>query len=91
MGLAAGARMPHVRAIAADRLKRLASALPGAGGDTTAAAYNASLAADITRFLQRPAGVVPSAALPVIPPGAPIGQPGMEWLRRAEPACSWVP
>jgi hypothetical protein len=26
--------------------------------------------------------------LPSAPPGAPIGEPAMDWLRRIEPVCS---
>jgi hypothetical protein len=27
--------------------------------------------------------------IPAAPPGAPIGDPGMDWLQRLEPPCSW--
>ena len=47
------------------------------------------LAADIKRFLERPAAdaqklIPPSPA----PPGAPIGDPGQDWLFRVPP-CDW--
>jgi hypothetical protein len=38
------------------------------------------LAADITRFLERPAEAYNQPTLPGAPPGAPIGDPGIEWL-----------
>jgi hypothetical protein len=28
--------------------------------------------------------------LPNPPPGAPIGDPGMDWLNRLAPLCSWA-
>jgi hypothetical protein len=28
-------------------------------------------------------------AVLVAPPGAPIGEPAMDWLARMEPWCSW--
>ena len=47
------------------------------------------LAADIKRFLERPsadpAKIVPAAPAP---PGAPIGDPGQDWLARPG-WCSW--
>jgi hypothetical protein len=46
------------------------------------------LAADIKRFLDRPAAPAAATPLPTAPPGAPIGEPAMEWLRRLEPVCS---
>ena len=48
------------------------------------------LAADIKRFLERPVpATVASLPAPTAPPGAPIGEPAMEFLRRWMPACSW--
>ena len=86
MGLAAGARMPQVRALANDRLQAIArSAAPSA--DRSEAAHTALLAQDIQRFLNRPAGTS-GPTLPVIPPGAPIGEPAMEFLRYSHPYCS---
>jgi hypothetical protein len=45
-------------------------------------AQNALLAADIKRFLERPAEPI-KPQLPLdAPPGAPIGDNGMDWLAR---------
>jgi hypothetical protein len=52
------------------------------------AAHRALLAADIKRFLERPAPPATRVDIPAAPPGAPIGDPGMDWLNRMEPACS---
>ena len=90
MTLAGGAPMPQVRAIATQALKaRMSAASGGAGALTGASAAHAGLvAADIRRFLDRPAVPAVRAEMPEAPPGAPIGQPAMEFLRRYEPSCS---
>ena len=87
MRLASTADMSQVRAIASAKLRARAAALPAAG-TTPAAAHRALLAADIKRFLDRPTAPVAATPLPTAPPGAPIGEPAMDWLRRLEPACS---
>jgi hypothetical protein len=82
--LAATAPMPQVRAIAADRLETLRNRLKKATATAVAiegaSAHYRLLTADITRFLERPAGPYRQPALPGAPPGAPIGDPGIEWL-----------
>lgn len=90
--LSAGAGMPQVRAIAAQRLSRLASE-NRSGLSQADAAHYALLSKDIERALNRPAPPYSPAGTPAIPPGAPIGEPAMEWLRRIEPFCSidWLP
>jgi hypothetical protein len=85
MGLAAGARMPQVRALASDRLQSLAKASPST--DRGEAAHLALIAQDVQRFLSRPASAAAAPGIPAIPPGAPIGQPAMDYLGR-EPLCS---
>jgi hypothetical protein len=87
MRLAAGADMSQVRAIASAKLRARAAALP-ANGTSPSAAHGSLLAADIKRFLERPAAPASATPLPSAPPGAPIGEPGMDWLRRIEPVCS---
>lgn len=87
MTLADGADMSQVRAIVSAQLKARTAVL-AASGTTPAAAHRQLLAADITRFLERPAAPVARTPLPAPPPGAPIGEPAMEWLRLFEPACS---
>ena len=51
-------------------------------------AHRVALAEDIRRFLDRPLTPVSRGELPTPPPGAPIGEPDMDWLRRLEPLCS---
>jgi hypothetical protein len=52
-----------------------------------------TLAMDIQRFLDRPAGPAMSIGAPAAPPGAPIGQPAMDWLGVygiGQPAMDWL-
>ncbi|HEY0465677.1 MAG TPA: zinc-dependent metalloprotease, partial [Polyangiaceae bacterium] len=74
------ARMPQVRAIAQAALTSIAKM----GGDPN----RDLMALDIERFNHRP----PTAALattPAVPPGAPIGDPGMSYFYGLiEPVCS---
>ena len=92
MTLAASADMPQVRAIATYYLQQAKARLDRTAGaqDVAAAAHAALLARDIERFLDNPDAFKRPAAI-VIPPGAPIGDPGMDWLglwRYLEPPCS---
>jgi hypothetical protein len=68
-------------------MQRLSTTAPAAG--TASAAHASLLAADIKRFLDRPSAPASRMAVPSAPPGAPIGEPAMDWLRRIEPFCSW--
>ncbi|MFQ5743930.1 MAG: zinc-dependent metalloprotease [Acidobacteriota bacterium] len=90
MRLAGRAGMPQVRAIATYRLEQIRERLTaGAEGvDGANAAHYKLLARDIERFLERPAEAFPQPATPTAPPGAPIGEPALDWLQRLEPACS---
>ncbi|HLK17818.1 MAG TPA: zinc-dependent metalloprotease [Bryobacteraceae bacterium] len=83
MWLAAGAPNSQVRAIASWKLGKLAARLraDAAKGEADSA-QNALLAADIKRFLERPAEVVKEQPAADAPPGAPIGDGGMDWLAR---------
>ena len=87
MRLASTADMSQVRAIASAKLRARAAALPSIGS-TPSAAHGSLLASDIKRFLDRPAPPAAATPIPTAPPGAPIGEPAMEWLRRLEPLCS---
>ncbi len=51
-------------------------------------AQYALLASDIKRFLERPAETMRMIPAPDAPPGAPIGEPAMDWLAPA-PLCDW--
>jgi hypothetical protein len=86
MGLAARARMPQVRALATEALSTLART--PAGSDRLQAAHRALLAQDIRRFLERPLDALPAPRTPAVPPGAPIGEPALDYLRSLEPRCS---
>jgi len=82
MALVASADMPQVRAMAFLKLTEARRALSSDGRgslDKTLEAHRALLARDITRFLDNPEAFKRPAAI-VIPPGAPIGEPGMDWL-----------
>ena len=86
MTVASNAEMSQVRAIATAGLRGRVASLRSAGTGP-AAAHRALLAADIERFLERPAPPAVRRAIPAAPPGAPIGEPAMHWLDRREPAC----
>ena len=99
MDLAGSAPMSQVRAIATLKLQQRGADLGRTIAGAVAAGTNGNegdvaqanlLAMDINRFLTRPANPVairfPAAASP---PGAPIGEPAMEWFRWLEPDCSW--
>ena len=85
MWLATGAPNGQVRAIAALKLDRSwpracsADAPPGEAEQ----AQHRLLAADIKRFLERPAEPSASCPRPTRPPGAPIGETPMDWLSPA--------
>jgi hypothetical protein len=98
MWLAAVAPNTQVRAVASLKLDRLAARVRPAAGAAAAAsgpgeaerAHRALMAADIKRFMERPVNdqlsarfMPPSPA----PPGAPIGDTGMDFLSR--PQCNW--
>ena len=91
--LADRAPMPQVRAIAALKLRQRMhawSAQPVPAPDARAIsqiAMNGYLADEIKRFLERPSSPAPRPAIPDAPPGAPIGEPPMEWFRGSRVAC----
>jgi len=93
ISLASTASMPQVRAVASYKLKGLMetrerrSILLEEGDAVSYAATGAYLAGEIKRFLDRPSPPVQRLALPEAPPGAPIGQPAMDWLRRVSGEC----
>ncbi len=80
--LAGDAPMADVRALAGYALQRRLTALsqPPAG-DAMSRANADLLAGDIRRFLNRPATPAAHLSPPDVPPGAPIGEPAMDWLR----------
>jgi hypothetical protein len=90
MTLAATADMPQVRAIASQKLQQRAQRLAGVPSTNAgASAHAAMLASDIKRFLDRPYTPANRIDAPIAPHGAPIGDPGMDWLGRLTPYCGW--
>jgi hypothetical protein len=89
MNLALGAPMPQVRALASFYLQRIAA--QPAGGPTIEQAHVALIASDIKRFLDRPHSPADIRQPVAAPPGAPIGDPGMDWLDRVARYCDWQP
>jgi hypothetical protein len=90
MWLASGAPNGQVRAIASLKLANLAARLKSMAHTVEAeVAQHTLLAADIKRFLERP--MDPARPIPAAdaPPGAPIGDTGMDWL--SLPGCTWSP
>jgi hypothetical protein len=78
--LAARAAMPQVRALANFELLGIGDALASGRGPAEEQAHRVLLAADIKRFMDRPAEPVRNPAAPAVPPGQPIGMFGMDWL-----------
>ncbi len=85
MWLAQAAPNSEVRAIASLKLQRLARRLgqPAAGRTEADEAQHTLLAADIKRFLDRPADTWRIMPAPDAPPGAPIGDMPLDWLAPA--------
>jgi hypothetical protein len=93
MWLATGAPNGQVRAIASLKLGKLAARLKAEGTaapNESELAQHTLLAADIKRFLERGADSMRPMPAPDAPPGAPIGDGGMDWLAPA-PWSTWTP
>jgi hypothetical protein len=87
--LATAAANGQVRAVASMKLQKLATRLRAAVAKSDAdQAQGALLAADIKRFLERPAEAARIQPAAPAPPGAPIGDPGQDWLA-LPPRCVW--
>jgi hypothetical protein len=87
MALAASAEMPQVRAIVTSKLdgaRQQLLKIANSGAGEAVAAHASLLARDIARFLENPDTFKRPAPV-VVPPGAPIGEPGWDWLGTAEP------
>ena len=89
INLAGNAGMPQVRAIATLKLRQRIRNTGASPASEPEAAHTALLTADIERFLNRPAAPYALPSAPAIPPGAPIGEPAMQWIRNLELFCSW--
>jgi hypothetical protein len=91
MDLAQGAPMTQVRAIATLGLKGLQTNAETSGASAAQIgdrAHRQLLASDIKRFVERPFDNMRPAAIPAPPPGAPIGDYGMDYLLGLD-ACGW--
>jgi len=86
--LAGGAPMPQVRAIASEALARIQNGQGLSNAQAEDAAAQHLMAGDIKRFLERPTAPITAPATFDAPPGAPIGEGGMEWLQ-APSWCAW--
>jgi Met-zincin/Domain of unknown function (DUF5117) len=83
MWLASAAPNAQVRAIATLKLTKLANRLKADASTSEAeVAQHQLLAADIKRFLDRPAEMERPIPAPDSPPGAPIGDMPLDWLAR---------
>jgi hypothetical protein len=90
MELAEAAPMTQVRAIATQALRALPTR-PSMTAATSTGVERASrqlLADDIKRFLDRPYTELRPMAIPTPPPGAPIGDSGMDYLLGFD-SCGW--
>lgn len=83
MRLAESAPMAQVRALATSRLRAIEQGRIGTGAGQTSSAWTAHrdlLASDARRFLERPYDAMRPATIPDPPPGAPIGDFGLDYL-----------
>jgi hypothetical protein len=78
--LADTAPMSQVRAIATQKLKTIERRPIPATASASETASLQLVASDIQRFLARPSEPARPVAAPGTPPGAPIGDPGMDFL-----------
>ena len=86
--LAGGAPMPQVRAVATRKLSQIQTASPLGVATSEDSASTLLMATDIKRFLERPAEAVKEPVTFDAPPGAPIGDTGMDWLAPVN-WCDW--
>jgi len=90
MELAEGAPNTQVRAIATQALKGLRTRVTVAGAAMASAdrAHRQLLDDDIKRFMDRPYTELRPNVIPEPPPGAPIGDTGMDFLFGFD-SCGW--
>jgi len=81
MWLAGRAPLAQVRAVALHRLQKMHEELLANGAEDQAeGAHRVLMANDIGRFVSRPAETIAPVFVKRAPPGAPIGDIGMDWL-----------
>ena len=95
MSLAASSPMSQVRAIATFKLRALQQRLAARGAIAAASvgerAHAQLLASDIQRFLDKPSDPTTRIqTMPAAPPGAPIGDQGLNYLLGLQPSCEWI-
>lgn len=88
--------MGQVRAVAQAHLDDLSGWMRQAaeGADASDRAHYRRLVAEIARFNDRPHEPVSPPSAPDMPPGSPIGDPGLDWLRSGwdvTPPAPWAP
>jgi hypothetical protein len=91
MMLAESSSMNQVRALASETLREIARvrlAVSGVALSVEQRAHRTQLADDIKRFLDRPLDLGRPAATPAPPPGAPIGDTGLDYLLGLD-ACGY--
>ena len=81
--------MSQVRALVRLTLVGLDEVVSRGGGESASArAHQELVLADVERFLGRPDRLVSSPLALEPPPGSPIGDAGLDWLR-ATLNCDW--
>jgi len=80
MSLAQSAPMMQVRAIATATIRRIQTRSLVATGNTAEQAHRSLIVDDIKRFFERAADTIRPADTPQPPPGAPIGDYGLDYL-----------
>lgn len=92
MALASGASMPQVRAISHHDLEIIMESMRHAPSDPSVAeiAHRQMLVRDISRFLDRPGSPFEQPGPQSAPPGAPIGDPALDWLLPLDAQCSEI-
>ena len=88
MRLAESAPMSQVRSLAMARLRQMTEAGFVVADDDAHRAHRQLLAGDVTRFLERPYDNMRSGTTPAAPPGAPIGDYGLDYLLGID-ICAW--
>ncbi len=88
--LASRAPMPQVRALSNYELEAVIERLNDSGHTVAEAAHNRLLVRDINRHLKQPAAAYSPPGSQAAPPGAPIGEPALEWIVPTDTQCSEV-
>ena len=90
MDLAGRAPMPQVRAQARWALLQMNNRRESDRRSAEDVAHMTLIESEVKRFLDRPLAPAPAIETPDAPPGAPIGDPGQEWLSPADVCRYWA-